>query len=297
MTIENPISSRAVLIRLSLSQWRGGVFDKSATADVLSKAAATNKAGNFWKRLLPSCAAFKAITAMYTNLRRTHYKYTLPWDDNGGWRMISCVPNDKGESAYDLYMKEHNALAMQLETMIDDFLNNFSQYVGEAKNDLGDLHNVDDYPSEDEIRRKLRVSIACNLMPTGGDMRLDIPQEVIESYQEQLNMHLEQTKLELWQRIYDAVKVVYERARDKDARFRKEILENVQTLTDLLPSLNVTNDLELTLMRDRLVSDIGGLTSAAVRDSESVREDVIESTEQILKDTERNMESLRGILC
>ena len=76
------LNNDAMLVSLRITAWSGRLYDRQASNHVAVHHDASASAGRYNKRLLPK-AAFASMTATMSQIRKTHYEQTLPWDDQG----------------------------------------------------------------------------------------------------------------------------------------------------------------------------------------------------------------------
>ena len=75
------LSTKAMLVDLSLRVYTARKFDKKITREVAQRHGTTEKAGNYNKNLLPFDApSYEAIGAVGGAARGEHYEQTLPYD-------------------------------------------------------------------------------------------------------------------------------------------------------------------------------------------------------------------------
>ena len=72
------------------------------------------------------------------------------------------------------------------------------------------------------------------------------------------------------------------RLSDKKAVFRDTLVGNISELCDLLPSLNVTGDEELTKMCDEVRDKLTGFTPKELRKDTTAREDTARAAAAIM---------------
>ena len=82
--MENGITSKAMLVTLSISCWNARKFDRKITREVAERHKTTEKIGRYNKNLLPVEAdLYLAISTAGWKARQVHYRETLPWSDEG----------------------------------------------------------------------------------------------------------------------------------------------------------------------------------------------------------------------
>ena len=128
----------AMLVGLRITAWSGRLYDREASDHVAAHHDASASAGRYNKRLLPK-AAFAALTSIMSEARTKHYENSLPWDDKGA-RLLT-VTN------YAHYTELMNALRERVVRQRARFIEDYDDYVDQARLDLGKLFRIEDYPS------------------------------------------------------------------------------------------------------------------------------------------------------
>jgi hypothetical protein len=271
------LTSKALLVQLTISQWSARKYDKRVTKAVTNSTGASDDAGRFNKALLPAADKLEAIHKKTTRIRNEYYKQTLPWGMEGTQLLSSRNYMD--------FMSEFSKMKNEWNALVDSFVASYPTLQADAQRQLGQMYNADDYPSADVIRDKF--SIGLNVMPVpSDDFRVEIQDEELEKIREDVTKRVkaaEQAAMkELWQRLYDRVKHIAERLSDPDAKFQASMLENAQELCDILPKLNVSDDADLEHMRMALAATLKGKSPDMLRTVPVVREDTAKKAKEIM---------------
>lgn len=237
-----------ILYRPSLSVWTARKKDKDESAKVNTAAGATDGAANVNKSLLPDNPELLAVTKWATSFRTWIYATTLPWDDKGAriakvekhldWMMEA---GDRMRAGYDL---------------VDAFMATYAPAIEAAKFKLNGMFKHDDYPTEDQVRRKFVFGIECEPVPDHADFRIieGLPEEEVERMVADgaaaIEQRMAQAMEDIYDRLYDVVSkfgatlVAYD---NKEIRkFNDTLVTNISALTGIIPSLNLTGDRKLT---------------------------------------------------
>ena len=127
----------AMLVTLRINSWSGRLYDRQASQQVAVHNDADTSAGRYNKRLLPK-QAFAALAATMSNARTSHYANTLPWDDQGG-RLLTVANYERYTAALDTLIER---VVRERARFIEDY----DDYVDQARLDLGRLFRLEDYP-------------------------------------------------------------------------------------------------------------------------------------------------------
>lgn len=287
------LSSIAMLCSLSISAWSGYRYDKQTSEEIAQLHGAENDAGRFNKRLVPG-KALKEITSAIGQARRDHEFLTLPWGDNGSRLLPGAT-----------YM-EHTALMKQrkqeFEAAVARFVGGFENLVC-SQSRLGTLLKVEDYPGmiEDggrlrfvrprELRNLFSFDTTIDPMHDPNDFRVAIGDEERERIKRQIAQSVEAAirvgTRDLWQRLYKAVAHMSQRMNEYNAadgenkpKLYSSMVTNIVEIVDVLPSLNVAGDADLSRMaeevRKALVFD-----TKELKKSESLRSEAAQKATEI----------------
>lgn len=281
------LRDKAMLVRLSISQWSGRRFDKKATAEV-ETAHNTKNIGRFNKTLVDP-QLLKGVTTAAGRIRTAHYMRTMPWDD-AEYRLLPS----------EMYY-EHSELMQQLE---DDFWNqvnhivdNYDLEVQRSSTRLGPLFDPSEYPSPAELRARYDVRWSIIPLPDKEDFRIDLGAEEVARIQEGIEERIASAThaavADIWHRLAETVKRAHDRLSTPDAVFRDTLIGNIEDLCGLIPKLNVTNDPELERLRLDVEAKLAGHEPQTLRDNQTARKQVADDASSILSEMDRMMEGWR----
>ena len=138
----------AMLVGLRITAWSDRLYDREASDHVAVHHDAAASAGRYNKRLLPK-AAFAALTATMSEARSKHYENSLPWDDKGA-RLLT-VTN------YEYYTGLMEGLRERVVRQRARFIEDYDDYVDQARLALGQLFRIEDYPSKEALQGKFGI--------------------------------------------------------------------------------------------------------------------------------------------
>jgi len=282
--IEVPsISSSAMMVELSISQWLGKKKDRKASKQVTDDNNAETGVANVHKKLLGGCKELKAVHDLTGNIRNEHYTLTMPWFDTG----VRLLPTK-------IYFNYHTRItAAQTEWLktVDAFLTAYDWEISQAEARLGDLFNRAEYPTADQLSGKFSFSINYIPMPESGDFRLDIGNQgntqLADHYQTFYADRIENSYKEVWTRVYTALSKMSERldytGKEDKKTFRDSLVENVLEITPLLDTFNVTGSSQMSEMKRKLEETMHGITPEALRDDDHLRRETKRNVDDIIK--------------
>jgi hypothetical protein len=270
------LSDKAMLVKLSISQWTARKFDRKVTEKV-EEEYNTKEVGRF-NKLLIAQEPVKAVSQIASRARQFHYENTLPWGDDQS-RLLPVKNFDE----YSAKMREYRR---EFEEAVDKFVEGYPQFMEEAKVKLNGMFNEADYPSKYDIHRKYSIAVSINPLPEADDVRIKLRDDEVERIKQDIEQRAKTAQGEamkdLWVRLYDAVKHMASKLSDKDAKFKNTLVGNLVELCQLLPRLNVLNDPNLEQMRDEIEGKLCQFTPDALRKNKGDREFAAKEASNIL---------------
>ncbi len=258
-TFANPtISTRAMLVDLTIRQWSGTKNDKTVSREVARNHGADETMGRYNKSLI-SKEAIEKIRKLAVEIAAEHRRRTLPWLDTGA-RILSSA-------GYQDYAAKMREFSDRWDVAVSDFVSNYDDYRDDARNRLGSLFNDADYPSRWAISERFAVGYNVLPVPDASDFRVDLGDyetaRIQRSIEDASRAATEQAMGDVRDRIVDTVTHMVDRlnaytvtAEGVSGVFRDSLVENVRSLVDILPSLNLTQnpalDRTISRMRDEL---------------------------------------------
>ncbi len=282
------LSERALLASLHISSWSGMMIDREVTDAANEDFKAEKDAGRYNKRLVAP-KFMQGISSIHSNARRLHRLLTLPWEDDGT-RVLATV----GYMTYTSKMKESR---LKAEAEVKAFLETPDAYINDAKRRLGDMFNIDDYPSTDDLRAKFNFDIEIKGMPEAGDFRAKLSDEstkaIVKDIERRSNERLEKAMNDVFLRIQEMVSRMSERLRAYQPGYednkavgviRDSLVSNIYELaTEVLPALNVTSDARIDELRKQLLDELVEHSPEILRADAKVRALTISKADKILK--------------
>ena len=152
----------AMLVSLRINSWSGRLYDRQASQQVAIHHDADTNAGRYNKRLLPK-QAFAALAATMSNARTSHNANTLPWDDQGG-RLLTVANYERYTTALDTLIER---VVRERARFIEDY----DDFVDQARLDLGRLFRLEDYPGTEALHGKF--AIRYRIVPVPDPLHLN----------------------------------------------------------------------------------------------------------------------------
>jgi hypothetical protein len=232
-----PINEKALLVKLSVSQWYNRVIDRKVTDEVAQRYEVTEQEDRYVKTLLPRVAV-RNIQRAINDLRTFHYANTLPWRDDSV-RILSS-------NNFFQYQQGIAARRAKLEEAVDEFVKNYPKWLDYARKTKKGLFDETQYPTASGIRDHYKVNITFLPFPNVADFRVDIDNNELERIKRQteqaLSDALASANQHLIDRLYERVYLLYSALNDPEKIFRDNTVNSIVETADLVERLNVTND-------------------------------------------------------
>ena len=256
----------AMLADLRITAWSGRLYDREASDHVAAHHDASASAGRYNKRLLPK-AAFAALTATMSEARTRHYANSLPWDDKGS-RLLT-VAN------YEHYTELMDGLRERVVRQRARFIEDYDDYVNQARLDLGKLFRIEDYPSKEALQDKFSISYRITPVPDADHFIAKLASDDTDRVKRDIERHVEEQLHDavgdLYRRLAEAVDRVSERLQEdengKPLVFRDTMISNIRDLVDVVPRLNIFGDDRLARLCEQVKDRIAGVEPDSLRPS------------------------------
>ena len=258
------LNTDAMQVSLRITAWSGRIYDRQASNHVAVHHDASASAGRYNKRLLPK-AAFAALTATMSEARTTHYAQTLPWDDQGA-RLLT-VAN------YARYTVLLDGLRERMIRERARFIEDYDDYVEQARLDLGRLFRIEDYPSKTALQGKFGIRYRITPVQDAEQFMAKLASDDVARVKRDIEHHLQERLHDavgdLYRRLGDAVARVSERLGEDDSGkplvFRNSLIENIRDLVDVVPRLNIFGDHQLARLCEEVKDRIANVEPDTLR--------------------------------
>jgi hypothetical protein len=268
------VSTSAMLVELSVSQWSGRKTDKRASEDINTRSGADRDVASVTKNILGNCDELKAIGKLVGQVRNNyHYPMTLPWSDTG----LRLIPT----AHYFEYTKSMDGFKQEFDDLVNTFVDKYEWEVSLAQAKLGSLFDPADYPSVESVRNKFAFNVSFMPVPEAGDFRVDIAHEQKDAlaghyhsfYQRQLKAAMDK----VWNDTYTTLKHISDKLdwESDPSVERKRIfastIDNLMHMVRMLETCNFTNDPEMSRMQRQLAVAFNGVTADSLKNNTSLR--------------------------
>jgi hypothetical protein len=280
------IDTCAMLVELNVSQWTARKLDRTVSDELVANKHAQDKgAARVNKHLLAGRSELEVITKFVTETRATVYNNTLPWSDSG----IRLLPSAK--------FMEFNAKLQEAEDkfygLVTEFVSVYPSLITAQAMALGNMFNRNDYPHPNDIEHRFRFNVNYMPVPSSGDFRVDIGNDAQEELRKKLSAladerveyamkDIKTRLLEHLKRMSDRLTIDYIQGEAKPRVFHDSLLDGAHDLCEMVQSLNVTNDAQLSDARKALLKAIGNVDVKDLRKDVGARTEVKTQVDDIL---------------
>jgi hypothetical protein len=279
------ISSSSMLVDLSISMWAGRKGDKRASEEVASANNAQKGVARVTKSLLGDCDELDALVKFGAHAHSVNRNSTLPWSDSGP-RLLPTV-------RYFAYHKNMSAMQAEFYRMVDRLIDVYDLEVSQVQAKLGDLFDVRDYPTADDIRKKFSFKFNYIPLPEAGDWRLDIGNEALASLKEQYESHFDgwfaAAMRDIWERLYKTLSTLSAQLSDKTEDAKRApgiyatVFDRALEIIDMMETCNLTGDPQMQLMQRRLSQTFKGVTIEDLKDDAYLRRETKQAIDAAIK--------------
>ena len=282
------LASSCVLVHVDVRVWTATMQDSEISEEVTVAKKADRDSGKFVKHLLANCPEHKKCM----NYRQVVYNWmqrrTFDWA--GSMRALPVIDLPK-------FMQEYQQHDTTFKQLVDDFAVAYPNIVSNRAFTLGDMFSPSDYPTIEQVKNKFSINLYRSEVPT-GDFRCKISQDLADD----LSNHYERQARDLVQSILRkqqeqlveimqtiktncATETVTENGEIKIKRKKlyESTLTRAQELINTFRAFNLTEDTKLEAARSEFEALLDGVTIEKLRDSDTMRLNVQEGIDDILK--------------
>lgn len=231
------INEKALLVKLSVSQWYNRAIDRKVTDEIAQRYEVTEQEDKYVKTLLPRVAV-RNIQRAISDLRTFHYANTLPWQDDSV-RILSS-------GNFFQYQQGIAARRAKLDEVVAEFVSNYPKWLDHARKTKKGLFDETQYPTASGISDHYKVNVTFLPFPNVADFRVDIDGKELEQIKSQtalaLTEALSSANQNLIDRLYERVYLLYSALNDPEKIFRDNTVTSIVETADLVERLNVTSD-------------------------------------------------------
>lgn len=281
------LSERAVLVRPSISVWRGEITDRAASAETANRYRAEDRSVRTTKFLIAK-EALDPILTEANAIRAFVRQETLPWR----WDGVGLLPTDNYLPFMDGW-RQHRAA---FDGAVAALLRHWHFHVAVGQRALGDLASEYDYPERDQVAGRFSAAVEILPVPDAQDFRAQVTEAEAERIRESLAMtadaELAQAQSYLWEQMAEAVERIKLRLSEYQVdpagkvlkgRLHDSLIGNLRLLVDRLARLNISQDPAIDAMRMKLAASLCPVEVDELRSSEPLRASVADEAARLME--------------
>jgi len=283
------VSTRAMLADLTISLWQAQRFNRAVSDEVADSKQAARDAGRYNVHLFGPRRASKAVAPEFAAVHDAasalydfHVAQTLPWGGRGE-RLLATAN-------FVAYTDGMRARGAHFRIAADRFVDAYPRLRVEAKPRLGALYDEADFPPADEVRRRFGYEVEFLPVPSGGDLRVDLPAAAVAEIEQQVAERVEARAREAmgdaWRRLYEAVarirKAAGETGSGRKSPVYDTLIAHAQETCAILAAINVAQDERLDVLRRRVEEELTGIAVEDLRKDEVLRQDTEQRAADIM---------------
>lgn len=265
------IQNHAMVVTMKVSAFSGAKLDASVTREVAKRAQSIysdvdgKDVGRYTKNLI-NPKFLKDIRKAGNAIRHTHYRLTLPWQDNQRLLPVKMVNE---------YRAEIDSLIDKFDDARADLVKNWQAIEDDAKQRLGTMFKGGEFPDAQSVAGLYRAGYRCEPIGDFGvqgamfdGLAEDVRESIREDWESEIADRVESAQSDLWTRLHDALKHAAEKLSfDDDGEpqiFRDTLVTNIAQIAQIVPSLNITGNERIEKLAEsslELVERIGDVNS------------------------------------
>ena len=274
------LDTKTILVSLNCSQWAAQKFDKNVTIQTNNTHGAKSDAGRFNKHLINK-QALKNIQTAVNEARTYHHNNTLDWSESTGTRILPL----KKIPTYSAYMRQARR---EFDRSVESFLGAYPRYVENARERLGDMFDILDFPPVETIAEKFKFEHRFTPVPTSGDFRIDIPQADLMAIKTDLQSRLDHASVhataDLHQRASHTLGALYATLAVPSRRvFRTTVHENLVILTEQIRDMNFEEDAKLNQVSKYVSDNLLNISPEMLKDNDAFRQECLQKADTAVR--------------
>jgi hypothetical protein len=284
------LKSKALMVRLNRKKLNRNKMDKDLGTLVRDLKNVSESGAVRVNKSLFSKSCTDAYMKVYNDGSKYFYRVTLPWDDRG-WRLLSI-------ELFEDFQKTIKAHTRQYRARVLDFIENIGSHVEDAKKMLGDAFSIDDYKflapngsvDQDYLLDQFGFEVEFNTVTSGADLRATLTADdreiIAEQIDKQAKENFQRANEHIITSLQECIFAIHERLCVDENVFRDTLITNLEDLCDLIPKMNITNDILINDLAANAKAKLAKWDPDVLREVPSIRKDVSKEAKKILKGME-----------
>jgi hypothetical protein len=280
------LTSKAMLAKVSCSIIGQKKKDEHATFASNQHLQTSENAGHYQKTRISRENIIDVIRPRDAAMN-LHRRMTTPFTSDH-WGLISA----------DLvmeYSKEMGIFKIQFEDAVVDVVNRWDAIVADEQKRLGPIFRADEYPDKSIVAEEFSFSHELKPVPDEGHIVVDLESEVLDDLRENLRKqnekNLKRSVTDMWNRLFEPVNNMAEICLN-DKKVFGSLLEKVEDIVDIIPSLNIIDDPHIADMADEIKNKLLVHTTGQIRDDKILKHKLGKDADDLAKNIRGFMDNL-----
>lgn len=230
------LSKKAILVNLKVRQLQNVPYDMAFSQTVCKDYNIKSNDRIIVRKFLFNPEHLAAIRQYTVDATMLLWNYSAPWE-NVGYRLLSM-------EYYDDFMDTFSNIKDKFETAVRDFVDNYEDYVAEAKKYLGKAFNKKQYPDASVVSSLFTLELETAEFPDIDDIRLNLTGENLVRIREEVTQNYNEAIQDTIDRLAKISKG------DLDAALGRKVIDAIKTL-------NVSDSAETNMLISELSEKFG----------------------------------------
>ena len=221
----------------------------------------------------------KIIQRAAQQARQYFNEASLPYED--GRRIIPSANYFEFVSEMSKYSSAFDDAAVKL-------IRNYHLVISRAEFELGELFDENNYPTADQLEARMNFSIDSTVIPKSNafDDLAGLDEEAIEKLKADARAgekdKIEVAMRDLVSRLFTSLSHAVSKLSDEDAIFRDSLIKNIDHALEAIKTLNLTNDVDLIEIAEKVKSSLEGITAEDLRKDKELRSKTAKEAQEMI---------------
>lgn len=282
-TVPLALYQNAILVSMTISDFNPTTKADEIIDEAAAKHGASTNAITARKRYITN-DDIAAVKSAIRDLRTFYRDMTLNYKDNN-WRLLPT-------SRHLEFVSGLEARKITLETEAQKFITLYESRIndrGYMASQLGTLVYTTIPVPVDHLRETaFKIEVSYNVIPQVEQIHFDnldatAAEEIRQSTAKEIGLGISSAMNDIIDRIHSALCLIRDRANDPESVFRWALIENVESLLQVLPQLNFMCDTNLTTLTNELRESLEKISPKQVRKNDTRRKEVADVAEDMIQ--------------
>ena len=277
------LSSRAMLVSLTLRAWKGTATDR----EIAAQAEEYNKAESGTMRVIKELTPkhyIQPITHIMGIARQEHYSHTVGGLVRGQHLLATAM--------FDRYIMIQGEIRDQFWRKVEQFLEAYPEIIEQAPKRLHNAYKESDFPTVKQIKTYFGYDLQFSPVPSTGDWRLEgmqshDVQKLRNEVQDEVRSMFNAATMEVFERAREVLGRIASQARaykpgPGSGQLRDATIMHLKEMAEIITKMNITDDPELQRVGYEMIENFADCEGEVLRHNEEARLKIAEAAERIM---------------